>query len=85
MVDMTPYPGCEQMRLKKIQALGYKLAIYPLSSTLLYAQTTLQFMEALHKKGDEEDFLPQMMPLREYEKLLGLEEVEAAAKRFEVG
>jgi 2-methylisocitrate lyase-like PEP mutase family enzyme len=85
MVDMTPYPGCERMRLEKLQALGYKLAIYPLSSTLLYAQTTLQFMEALHKKGDEADFLPQMMPLREYEKLLGLEEVEAAAKSFEVG
>jgi len=85
VVDMTPYPGCERMRLEKLQALGYKLAIYPLSSTLLYAQTTRQFMEALHQKGDEADFLPQMMPLREYEKLLGLEEVEAAAKSFEVG
>jgi 2-methylisocitrate lyase-like PEP mutase family enzyme len=85
MVDMTPYPGCERMRLQKLDALGYKLAIYPLSSTLLYTQTVLQFMETLHQKGDEADFLPQMMPLREYEKLLGLEEVEEAAKRFEVG
>lgn len=85
MIDMTPYPGCEKMRLEKLEAFGYKLAIYPLSSTLLYAQTTLQFMEALHQKGDETDFLPQMMPLRDYEKLLGLEEVESVAKRFEVG
>ncbi len=84
-IDMTPYPGCERMRLDKIEALGYKLAIYPLSSTLLYAQTTLQFLESLHQKGDETEFLAQMMPLREYEKLLGLEKVEEVTKRFEVG
>jgi len=85
MIDMTPYPGCQRMRLEKLEAFGYKLAIYPLSSTLLYAQTTLEFMQALRQSRDEERFLPRMMPLREYEKILGLEEVEAAAKKFEVG
>jgi 2,3-dimethylmalate lyase len=83
MIDMTAYPGCQRMRLEKIEDLGYKLAIYPLSSTLLYAQTTLQFMQALHHSREEGEFLSRMMPLRDYEKLLGLEEVEAVAKRFE--
>jgi 2-methylisocitrate lyase-like PEP mutase family enzyme len=83
MVDMTPYPGCERMRLPKLEAFGYKLAIYPLSSTLLYARTTLQFMQALRQSRDEGEFLPGMMPLREYEKILGLPEVEASAKKFE--
>lgn len=85
MIDMTPYPGCERMRLERLEAFGYKLAIYPLSSTLLYANAILQFMQALHQSRDEGNFLPQMMPLREYEKLLGLTEVEAATKKFEVG
>jgi 2-methylisocitrate lyase-like PEP mutase family enzyme len=85
MIDMTPYPGCERMRVERLEAFGYKLAIYPLSSTLLYANATRQFMQALHQSRDEGNFLPQMMPLREYEKLLGLTEVEAATKRFEVG
>ena len=83
MVDMTPYPGCERMRLEKLEAFGYKLAIYPLSSTLLYAKATLDFMQALHQSRDEGEFLPQMMALREYEKILGLPEVEAATNRFE--
>jgi len=85
MVDMTPYPGCERMRLEKLEAFGYKLAIYPLSSTLLYAKATLDFMQALRQSRDEGEFLPRMMALRDYEKILGLPEVEAATKRFEVG
>jgi hypothetical protein len=40
-------------------------------------------MQALHHSREEGEFLSRMMPLRDYEKLLGLEEVEAAAKRFE--
>jgi len=84
VVDMTCYPGSERMRLEKLEAWGYKLALYPLSATLLYAKGTLEYMQALRQEGDEGEFLSRMMPLREYERILRLPQLEESAQRLEV-
>lgn len=59
---------------KDLEELGVKMVIYSMSATLYKAQMMSQFMEDLKKTGTTRHHIDDMMPLHEYEKLLGIEE-----------
>jgi len=77
MYDMLEHSKVPFMNVKELEAIGYRLVIFPLSSTFLYAKTTLKLMTELKKTGTTAGFLDEMMKLHDYEKLLGLEEIKA--------
>ncbi|MCL5261277.1 MAG: isocitrate lyase/PEP mutase family protein [Gammaproteobacteria bacterium] len=65
-----------------LEKIGYKLVIFPMSSTLLYAKTTLKLMNSLKKNGNTVEFLADMMTLHEYESILGLDEIREREKKL---
>ena len=73
MLENTKIP---YLNIKQLENIGYKLVIYPLSSTLLYAQSTLALMSSLQSTGTTEAFLDKIMKLHDYEKLLGLDSIK---------
>ena len=77
MYDMLEHSKVPFMNVKELEAIGYRLVIFPLSSTFLYAKTTMKLMTELKKTGTTAAFLDDMMKLHDYENLLGLEEVKA--------
>lgn len=77
MYDMLEHSKVPFMNVKELEAIGYRLAIFPLSSTFLYAKTTMKLMTELKRTGTTAAFLDDMMKLHDYENLLGLEEVKA--------
>ncbi|WCK56245.1 isocitrate lyase/PEP mutase family protein [Aneurinibacillus sp. Ricciae_BoGa-3] len=73
MYDMLENTRVPYMNIKNIENIGYKLVIFPLSSTFLYAKTTLELMASLKATGTTSDFLDRMMTIHDYEMLLGLD------------
>jgi 2-methylisocitrate lyase-like PEP mutase family enzyme len=59
---------------KELENLGVKVAIYALSATLYVAKKLGQFFETLKKDGTTLSFFDEMLPLHDYEKLMGLDE-----------
>jgi carboxyvinyl-carboxyphosphonate phosphorylmutase len=76
MYDMLENSKVPYMNVKDLEKIGYKLVIFPLSSTFLYASTTMKLMTELKKKGTTGGFLKEMMTLHDYEDLLGLGEIK---------
>lgn len=76
MYDMLENSKVPYMNAKDLEKIGYKLIIYPLSSTFLYASTTMRLMTELKKTGTTAGFLKDMMSLHDYEALLGLGEIK---------
>lgn len=59
---------------KELEDLGVKVAIFALSATLYVAKKLGQFFETLKKEGTTLSFFDELLPLHDYEKLMGLEE-----------
>jgi carboxyvinyl-carboxyphosphonate phosphorylmutase len=76
MYDMLEHTKVPYMNVKELENIGYKLVIFPLSSTFLYTQTTMELMRSLKNTGTTADFLDRMMKIHDYEKLLGLDEIK---------
>ncbi|MEV0072898.1 MULTISPECIES: oxaloacetate decarboxylase [unclassified Amycolatopsis] len=60
--------------------LGYKIAIMCLSTTLAYAQAARTVLRAIRDEGSTRGVLDTLMPLAEYERVLGIAEFESEAK-----
>ena len=76
MYDMLENTQAAYMNVKELEKIGYKLVIYPLASTFLYAQATLELMKSLKKTGTTAGFLDKMMDIHDYETLLGLDKIK---------
>lgn len=69
-VDFTRIPN---ITFKQLEEFGYKLVIYPLSSTLAYAKTMQDLLTSLKTEGTTKGFEEKMISLHQYEDLLELE------------
>jgi 2,3-dimethylmalate lyase len=69
-VDFTRIPN---ITFKQLEEFGYKLVIYPLSSTLAYAKTMQDLLKSLKTDETTKGFEEKMISLHEYEDLLELE------------
>ena len=76
MYDTLENSKVPYMNAKDLEKIGYKLVIYPRSSTFLYARTSMKLMTELKKTGTTAGFLKDMMTRHDYEALLGLGEIK---------
>ncbi|MBS7527679.1 oxaloacetate decarboxylase [Fusibacter paucivorans] len=76
MFDMLEHFRMPYINVKELENIGYKLVVFPLSTTLTYAKSTLDLMTSLKETGTTEAFLDKMLSLKEYEHLLGYDLIE---------
>ncbi|MBP1920648.1 isocitrate lyase/PEP mutase family protein [Youngiibacter multivorans] len=76
MFDMLEHFRMPYINVKELENIGYKLVVFPLSSTLTYAKSILGLMTSLKETGTTEAFLDKMLTLKEYEHLLGYDMIE---------
>jgi methylisocitrate lyase len=67
---------------KELEALGYGLVIWPLSSLYVTAKAVRDLMVALKEKGTAAHLLDSMIPFDEFNELIGLPEINEFQKRF---
>jgi 2-methylisocitrate lyase-like PEP mutase family enzyme len=67
---------------KELGEMGFKIVIFCLSPTLLYASVFKKYLEALKQDGTTSRLTNNMLDLHEYEKILGIETMEAKEKQF---
>ena len=59
---------------QELQDLGVKIVIYCLSTTLYAANKVKEMLEVLKQTGTTRSLFNEMMPLHDYEKVMGLTE-----------
>lgn len=75
MFDILENTRVPYLNVKELENIGYKLVIFCLSATFLYAQTMLDLMTSLKKTGSTSEFFDKMMTIHDYEELLGLSQL----------
>ena len=75
MFDVIEAWPWTNLPIKEIEQIGYKMVIYCLSATMAYAKTLFDLFSLIKDVGYTKDFLPNLMDLHEYEKILGLPEM----------
>ena len=68
-------PACD------LGEMGFRIVIFCLSSTLLYARIMQEYLEILRTEGTTSRLTSQMMNLHDYEELLGLERMKLQEER----
>lgn len=64
--DLAPF-----LSASELEAIGYKLAIYPLHAMKLAAFAMRHMFDELKRTGGMQQFLPQMITFKEYQALTG--------------
>ena len=72
MFDVVEAWPWTNIPIKEIEQIGYKMVIYCLSATMAYAKTLFNLFSLIKNIGHTKDFIPNLMDLHEYEKILGL-------------
>lgn len=66
----------------QLAEMGYKLVIYPTSSTYVMAKAMIKLMEGLKKAGTTKDMLEDMVAFTEFNELVGLPEIRELEAAF---
>jgi len=74
MYDMLEVQEDRILSAKELEKLGVKVMIWALSSTLFIANKLKQFLETVKSTGTTKDLFSEMMPLHDYERLMGLDQ-----------
>jgi 2,3-dimethylmalate lyase len=67
---------------RELGQMGFRIVIFCLSATLLYAKTMQEFLEILRADGSTGRLASRMMSLHDYEGLLGMEEMKTMEERI---
>lgn len=70
------------MSAKELQELGYRLVIFPTSSTYITAQAVTRVMQELKTSGTTKALVDQMIPFQQFNELVGLPEVREIEDKF---
>lgn len=76
MFDMLEHFRMPFINVKELENIGYKIVVFPLSTTLTYGKAILELMNSLKNTGTTAGYLDKMFTLKEYEKMLGYEFIE---------
>ncbi|MFA7467808.1 MAG: isocitrate lyase/PEP mutase family protein [Desulfotomaculaceae bacterium] len=68
---------------QELEAIGYKIVIFPNSSTRMMAKAVTKLMTELKQTGSTNGCLREMMNFLELNQLLGLQEIEQLDKHYE--
>lgn len=77
MLDVLETWPWTNQPIDKLSEWGYKMAIYPLTATLLFARIMEEMLQELKQAGCTRNLVPRLMDLKEYEELLGLEAINS--------
>ena len=61
--------------------MGFRIVIFCLSATLLYARTMQEYLAILRVDGNTKRLISRMMGLHDYEDLIGMEEMKKGGGR----
>lgn len=67
----------------ELEAIGYKMVIFPNSSTRMMARAVTKLMTELKQTGTTDGCLGEMMTFLELNQLLGIKEIEQLYKQYE--
>ena len=81
MVNMSESGKTPVLPASELQAMGYKIVIFPSSTVRLCVRTISTFLADLKAKGDSRGWLDRMASLAETNAALGLQQIQA----FEAG
>jgi carboxyvinyl-carboxyphosphonate phosphorylmutase len=68
--------------LARIEALGYKLVIYPITSLFAATHALMQTMASLRRVGDSSEFANQLISFTEFNRFIGLPAVQEMEQRY---
>jgi methylisocitrate lyase len=71
LANMTEFGQTPLMDIKKLEAIGYQLVIYPVTLLRLALQSSRQALAAIKQQGHQQSLIPQMLTRQELYDLLG--------------
>ena len=82
MVNMSETGKTPLMSAKELEALGFKIVIFPSSMIRVMVRQLSQFMAMLKETGDSRTWLDRMASLEETNAVLGLPELDEASAKI---
>ncbi|MHB8830191.1 MAG: isocitrate lyase/PEP mutase family protein [Syntrophales bacterium] len=73
----TPFLSADEL-----EGIGYKIAIYPVSTLYAATKAMMKLLNHLKEKGSTEDCLEDLVSFEEFNNLVGVAEMRALEKRF---
>ncbi|OIQ07799.1 2,3-dimethylmalate lyase [Moorella thermoacetica] len=70
------------LTVKELEELGYRLVIFPTASVYTAAKALIDLMANLKASGTTMNFLEQMLPFSEFNKLIGLPEIKELERKY---
>ena len=74
--------GRPLLTVDEVNALGYKIAIYPFTAIAAAAAALTSALTELHEKGTTREIVDELMPVRALGELLGIDEIRQAEHDF---
>lgn len=65
-----------------LEALGYRLVIYPASSTYIMARAVMRLMEELKNEGTTRGLINEMVTFHQFNELVGLPEIRKLEEKY---
>jgi 2-methylisocitrate lyase-like PEP mutase family enzyme len=66
----------------RLEEIGYSVVIYPTASTYVTTKAMVMLMETLKKDGTTQNYIGNMLPFVEFNKLIGLPEVRQTEAKY---
>ena len=85
MVNMSETGKTPLMSADELEALGFKIVIFPSSMTRIMVRQLSQFMGMLRETGDSRSWLDRMASLDETNAALGLPELDIVSAKIRAG
>ncbi|MFN8559142.1 MAG: isocitrate lyase/phosphoenolpyruvate mutase family protein, partial [Dehalococcoidia bacterium] len=72
------------MPLARLEALGYKLVIYPVTTLYVATKAMMRAMESLRRVGTSAEIGGDLVTFNEFNSFIGLEQVQEMEQRYAV-
>jgi methylisocitrate lyase len=70
------------LKAQELQEIGYSVVVFPVAATYAVARGVQGLMEEIHRTGTSEGYLDQMITFPDFNRMIGLEELRAAEKKY---
>ena len=60
---------------KELELIGYKVVVFPISSTYCIAKAVMDLMKELKERGSTQSFLDRIIPFSHFNELVGLQDI----------
>jgi len=85
LANMLEHGRTPLLSAKELEAIGYDLVIFCVSSTYVTANAVTELMRTLKAEGTTKNFMDKMIPFEEFNKLIGLPEIRRIEQQYATG